>query len=119
MDKNSIKHIVNEIRTSKSSIKEQIFSSKYPDFVKSYPSLFKAVLNHDFNLQHLDMMLDMLDQVNTKQQNIEQVHEKVQNTLNAQYIDPIIENLPKNDIPIDPVVNITKSDGNVTIVRKD
>lgn len=119
MDKSRIKNIVHDIRTSKSAIKEQIFTVKYPAFAKSYPSLFKAALDPHFDLKHLDMMLDMLDQVNSKKQNIEQVHEKVQTTLNAQYIDPIIEKLPKNENPIEPVFNITNPDEMVKIVQRD
>lgn len=64
MDTNEIKQIVREIRKNcyKSTAKK-LYEEKYPDFAASFPKLFINALDKNFDLKHLDFMLDMLDKV--------------------------------------------------------
>lgn len=88
----SVKAIVEEIRSAPgdASIKKEYFNNKYPQFAEDYPKLFKAVLDPDFPLVYLDMMLAQLEQLRNKNVSLDDADNSIYKRLREDYVEPLI-----------------------------
>jgi hypothetical protein len=89
------KVIANEIRTASMPNKRKFFKEKYPEFVKSHPKFFEAILDPSFPLQYLDFMLEQKEKLDKNQASVEEIDKIVYDKLNDHYVNPVIESLPK------------------------
>lgn len=70
--------------------KMQVFSSKYPEFVKAYPTLFSACMDPLFKLEYLRMMLHKRKEVQSGHTTLDDADKDVYGTLQQRYIHPLI-----------------------------
>lgn len=91
-----VKAIVEEIRNAPGdpSIKEGYYKNKYPQFVEDYPKLFKAVLDPEFPLIYLDMMLAQLEQLRNKNVTLDDADNNIYKRLREDYVEPLISTKP-------------------------
>lgn len=91
METSEIRHAVNDILSSDVSNKEEHFAEKYPDFKEKYPVLYKTVCDGG-KTEHLDFMLNLLEQMNKKQKTQHDASVAVGQMLFDKYVDPKISN---------------------------
>jgi hypothetical protein len=68
MDISEIKSIIQDIKSSKIKNKEAYFANKYEDFKTKYPLLYEKACDDKFDIRNIDMMLKMLESIQTNEQ---------------------------------------------------
>jgi hypothetical protein len=88
-----VKAIVDEIRNSPGDveIKEEYFKNKYPQFAEDYPKLFKAVLDPNFPLSYLDMMLAQLVHLRNNSVSLDDADNSIYTKLREDYVEPLLK----------------------------
>ena len=90
MDAATIKTIAVDIRASVDrGIPHDTLKKANADFAERFPKLFDACCNSNFDLNHLDFMLQTMKGLLDKKIDPDIANEQVYGRLKEQYIDPI------------------------------
>jgi hypothetical protein len=87
-----VRAIVEEIRNAHGDMdtNKVFFKNKYPQFAEDYPKLFKAVLDPNFPLSYLDMMLAQLEQLRSNSVTLDDADNNIYTKLREDYVEPLL-----------------------------